>query len=621
MTRTADFNWKDVPEAAMAVSSPTSFTPTPEQQQALDFFRTGESLVIEAGAGTGKSATMKLFAEDAKTRGLHGLYVAFNKAIVDEAKAKFPGNMECRTAHSLAFQAIGNRYKHRLNGPRMRTGEIARALHIAPVTITVIGEDGEPKQKVLQPEFLAGHILRALSNFCHSADDETSTKHFPRLEGASDTTNTQLANALLPKLQQAWDDKLDDHGRLPFKHDDYLKAFGLTHPRMSYDFVLCDESQDLNPVIAGIVADQTCQVVLVGDSQQSIYSFTGAIDAIKKFRTNIPNHCYLSQSFRFGHAVAEAANVVLEELHAELRISGTPSIPSTVTFVDSPRAILARTNATGIGQLFALQAEGKRAHLVGGGDDVIAFAQAAMALQDGQSTQHPDLVCFDTWGDVQHYAKEEEGGEELRLLVKLCDDFTPQRIIDALRHQPDEHHADVIVSTAHKAKGRQWESVKLMGDFPAGRKDDSEQQGRPVTDEERRLLYVAVTRAQLRLDVTMVERFADWSPSAAAQQAAVTAAAVPGTADAVDNTEAAPVASAGRDEAIPPASAPTLIYRRAGDGEWVVFGPASAIHEGTTVTVTKRDGTTKHERIEWVGGSFNVNGVPHVYGHVERGRR
>lgn len=46
------------PESAPA----PSFTPTAEQEQALTAFATGRSLVIEAGAGTGKTATLRLLA-------------------------------------------------------------------------------------------------------------------------------------------------------------------------------------------------------------------------------------------------------------------------------------------------------------------------------------------------------------------------------------------------------------------------------------------------------------------------------------------------------------------------------------------------------------------------------
>jgi len=56
-----------------------------------------------------------------------------------------------------------------------------------------------------------------------------------------------------------------------------------------------------------------------------------------------------------------------------------------------------------------------------------------------------------------------------------------------------ESQADLVISTAHKAKGREWDRVQLASDFPARDRCD---------DADRKLLYVAVTRAKLVLDVT-----------------------------------------------------------------------------------------------------------------------
>jgi len=76
------------------------FPPTPEQQAARDAFATGQSLKLTAGAGTGKTTTLQMLAEDARNR--RGLYAAFNTAIAAEAKGKFPRNVDVLTTHSMA---------------------------------------------------------------------------------------------------------------------------------------------------------------------------------------------------------------------------------------------------------------------------------------------------------------------------------------------------------------------------------------------------------------------------------------------------------------------------------------------------------------------------------------
>lgn len=58
-----------------------------------------------------------------------------------------------------------------------------------------------------------------------------------------------------------------------------------------------------------------------------------------------------------------------------------------------------------------------------------------------------------------------------------------------------------------------------------------------------------------------------------------------------------------------------LSYRKTKNGKWAVMGPANVVTAGATVTVTKRDGTTKTERIGTVGKPFTVDGQQMVYGY------
>lgn len=56
-----------------------------------------------------------------------------------------------------------------------------------------------------------------------------------------------------------------------------------------------------------------------------------------------------------------------------------------------------------------------------------------------------------------------------------------------------EQDADLILTTAHKSKGLEWDSVTILKGFIDLTKDDVEQ-------EEINLLYVAITRAKKRLN-------------------------------------------------------------------------------------------------------------------------
>lgn len=72
-------------------------------------------------------------------------------------------------------------------------------------------------------------------------------------------------------------------------------------------FIMFDEAQDANPVTAFVVQDQdSAQVIAVGDSCQAIYGWRGAIDALSEWPAD--GRLHLTQSFRFGPAVAAEAN-------------------------------------------------------------------------------------------------------------------------------------------------------------------------------------------------------------------------------------------------------------------------------------------------------------------------
>lgn len=472
--------------------------PTQEQARAVELFGTGRSLAIQAGAGTGKTSTLILAAQSRPRA--RGQYVAFNRAIVMESKSKMPHGVAANTAHSLAFRAVGRNYAHRLEGRRMRSQELANRLGTEAVWFDV----GDGVRKGLQPGYLASLALRSVTRFCQTADPEPAHDHVPYVNGIDMPTadgrrgmanNNALRQMLLPAVRKAWADLSDPQGDLPFKHEHYLKAWQLSGPRIGADYILFDEAQDANPVMLDAVSQQEhAQLVFVGDSQQQIYEFTGAVDALD----NVPaaDRAFLTQSFRFGPAIAEAANGCLARLGAELRLRGLPDREGRVgDLTGVPDAILTRTNATAIRQVLVNHAAGRPVHLVGDGSEVLSFARAAEELRRSGYTTHPDLACFDSWPEVMDYTRNDPQGSELRLLVDLVEEFGTPTIEDALGRVVPEMPGVVVVSTAHKAKGREWGRVRLAEDFA----EPGEEHGR-FDPGEMRLLYVAVTRARDELD-------------------------------------------------------------------------------------------------------------------------
>jgi superfamily I DNA/RNA helicase len=264
-----------------------------------------------------------------------------------------------------------------------------------------------------------------------------------------------------------------------------------------------DECQDCNPVLEAVIAAQDAQVIAVGDASQQLYAWRGATDALERLGGG--SKLTLSQSFRFGPAIAAEANKWLSLLNADLRLTGFREIPSRLGTVAQPRAILARSNAgvmkaviEEIGASRKVAIPSPRPGVTGGGD-IERLAKAAISLKQGRGTDHPELMAFQTWAEVQDYAANDPGGEDLAVLVDLIDEHTPEKLLTLTSQLVEERYADVVVSTVHKAKGREWESVEIT-DFrkPRQRPEDDEL---PLPPQDKMMLaYVAVTRAKLLLD-------------------------------------------------------------------------------------------------------------------------
>jgi hypothetical protein len=465
--------------------------PTPEQQEIVAGFRRGSNLVIEAGAGTGKTSTLKMAA--AAEPGKRGLYVAYNRAIANDAKASFPQSVKCSTAHALAFGTAGRQYKHRLNGPRVPAREVARILKInEPVRLGEL---------YLAPVQIARLASETVARFCRSADAEPSPWHAPRKPGLDDPAiYRDLGDLVTPLARKAWADIISHDGQLKFEHDHYLKIWQLSAPVLNADYVLLDEAQDANPVILDVVTRQKdAQLIAVGDRSQAIYGWRGAVDAMDQFPAD--ERLSLSQSFRFGRAVAHEANKWLAVLDAKLRLRGYDRISSITAALTVADAVLCRTNAEAMAQAMTAMNDGHDTAIVGGGAEIRALAEAAVTLKAGAGTHHPELFAFRTWGEVQDHAENDPAGSDLRVLVKLIDDHGPDVIMDMVDRLVDERKAYVVISTAHKAKGREWNSVKIAGDFREPKRDP-EKPDTPasVPPPEAMLAYVAVTRARLTLD-------------------------------------------------------------------------------------------------------------------------
>jgi hypothetical protein len=470
--------------------------PTDEQAAILDAYRAGGNLVVEALAGTGKTTTLKMLAALNPAR--PGTYLVFNKASQTEAAGQFPSRVNVTTAHSLAYRAVGHAYAHRLPSAAARSGSkrvparvTAQRLRIAPAQIGL---------HMSKPEQLVRLAEATVAQFCQSDSQTIRRDHLP--EHARHLGPMQdVAAAVLPIAQKVWSDLLSPGGECYFTHDHYLKIWQLGNPRLPVDYIMFDEAQDANPVIAAVVAAQIdTQRIYVGDRNQQLYAWRGAVDALDTLDgVRLP----LTRSFRFGPVIAEQANYWLGRLGSDLQVVGAGPYEGRIG-IDAamPDVYLCRGNGTAIELVLSLQGRGLRVALAPGdrsaGADIRTFAFAALDLQAGRGTDHFELSAFRTWSELLEYVEEETGTSDLKRMVNIVNRVGASRVIDAIKQLRLRADSDVMVSTAHKAKGLEWDRVQVADDFAV----PVTPEGEPAVPDpaELMLAYVTVTRAKRELD-------------------------------------------------------------------------------------------------------------------------
>ena len=483
-----------IQQSQIQKSKKTSLAPTDEQQLILAAVGRGGDVAVKALAGTGKTTTLCLIAEQVKPK--RGHYVAFNRAIVNDAISKFSSNITCVTAHSLAFRALGHNFKSRLESPRVSHKDLAELFNIGGFRFQAALDS-----YYFEPFQMAQFASKTVGNFCKSIDLLLEPKDVPSipLVNVSQEVNKEFNSRVLAYANAMWNDLLKQSGYMKFEHDHYLKMWQLAKPEIPGDILLFDEAQDADPVMLDVVNAQQAQLVYCGDSYQAIYEWRGAVDALEL--VHVDESKWLTQSFRFGNSIAEIGNSFLKRLDAEALIIGLGSKTSHVGRVQKPDAILSRTNFGAINSLIIEQAQGRKSALMGNVKVALQqFAEGCRDLMYGRRTGHPDLAPFANWTEAYEWAYDEAASStagDVATLIQLVHNISVEGMLRCLAAAVEEKDAEVVISTAHKAKGREWNSVRLAGDFK--HPDD-------MDTADLRLTYVAVTRAKEKLDISQLPK-------------------------------------------------------------------------------------------------------------------
>lgn len=451
----------------------TAIVPT-DEQLAIHQSK-AKTLIVEAFAGAGKTSSFIGFAEAFPSTRM--LYLAFSAAVKDEAKTKFPKNVRCVTGHGLAYRDYGLQYAHKLNNPK--------PFHL------------------MQPLALdaksANIVLQTVNNFLQSGEMEIMGRHAAFAAGGDQA----VLNNIVRLARQAWELMKDiKNVDVPMPHDGYLKLFHLAGEVIHEEVIMLDEAQDSNGVLLAIVMASPGRKIFVGDRHQAIFGFRGAVNAMDKIEAD--EHLYLTASFRFGAGIANLANAVIGQysLHTKpIRGLGKHATKFNVDLA-KPHTRIARTNAILFAESIRVLNSGRSFGFLGGVENYkFDSVLDAYNLSAGNKGFIKDqlIKSFPDFANMRVYA-ESTDDKELKSIINVVEDYGSDipRLVKNVQEGAlkDLSLASIIMTTAHKSKGLEWDSVYLCNDFTDMMEKVTDGVSKKPDIEEVNLLYVALTRAE-----------------------------------------------------------------------------------------------------------------------------
>tara|TARA_R110001592_G_scaffold262565_1_gene527641 strand:+ start:14331 stop:16115 length:1785 start_codon:yes stop_codon:yes gene_type:complete len=462
-------------------------------------------LIVNAVAGSGKTSTIIEYAK-ARPSESKILYLAFNKSVRVDAARKFLekglNNVTVETAHSLAFRHVVRGGNFKLSQAGYRPHEV--------VELFSISNEEEKHGAVI----VGKHVIQFLSYFCNSDAERVKdlnyldtikdpkaigfvTKHYDQIE--------LLTRLLLKEM---------DSGKIAITHDFYLKKFQLSRPVLDFDYILFDEGQDASPAMLDVFVRQKAIKVIVGDSNQQIYSWRFAVNSLEKVAFKKLN---LTTSFRFGPEIAALAKASLRPKkllgsEAEVQIIGKGTSDQVRT-----KAVLARTNLGLLLKAIEYVTEKKEVERIyfEGNIGSYAYAEDGTSLYDVLNLYQKKyarikdklLQGMRSIEELEEYIEKTEE-HQLGMMLEVVKEYGSAipKVLKELKDkhigEDERHKAQLIFSTVHRSKGMEYDAVQIVDDFMTNEQMEKLLTSKKQEDidfgrlgEEVNLIYVAITRA------------------------------------------------------------------------------------------------------------------------------
>lgn len=481
----------------------TKFVPSKYQEAIYSFIQNGQgNAVVDAVAGSGKSTTivhaLSMIPEDQTV-----LFLAFNKAIVEELKIKvaMQPNVEVMTLHSLGAKALMNTYNCKIQADKYKAhlNEGIRLGQYKPFGELEFEEVSEYKANINK----LIDLVRV--NLCNSTEqfEDLALKHDLNIIDNECHIAAQVVR---------WGYKQMDF--IDFTDMIYFPV--MKKVRMpQYDWVFVDECQDLNAAQRELFLK--ClkpggRFVAVGDPRQAIYGFAGA--DVKSFNLlkSIPNTTQLPLSvcYRCDSDIINLAKTLVPQIEAKAGAeSGTVDNDASIRNVEDGDMIICRVTAPLTKLCMNYIANGVKAYIKGRdiGVNLINMVKRTNRnhVEDAIKVFNKELLKIEKRvsealkcgpAEARQSSQYTTYEDKVQAIIVLSEGLTTVRqLTDRIESIFSENNKQgICLSTIHKSKGLEANRVFIL--CPDKLYNKMAMRVDWMAEQETNLVYVAYTRAK-----------------------------------------------------------------------------------------------------------------------------
>ena len=481
-------------------------TPSKYQSAIYSFVTDGSgNAVVDAVAGSGKSTTivncLKLIPENKSV-----LFLAFNKAIVEELKVKIGNltNVEIKTLHGLGSTIINKAIRTSLDDNKYK--------------YTVI--NGIKNGLIKPDQKLSYDDIQEYQNNIIKLTDLGRVYLCQDIEEILDIADKYQINVLDNEPETVLE--LIHWGKDFIQKIDFTDMIFLPCVKSfrfpKYDFIFVDECQDLNAaqrtIVLNCLADNG-RFIAVGDPRQAIYGFAGADVESFNILKNLPNTIALplSVSYRCDQSIINLAQTIVPQIEArETAANGIVDYDAKLADVTDADMILCRVTAPLVQQCMSYIANGIKAYVKGRDIGLNLINMIKKTNQKQMSDVFVRLnnelykigckVCnklgcnFEEAKQESLYTSYQDKLRAIELISSglVYADETIKRIESIFK---DSERSGICLSTIHKAKGLESDNVYILCPEKLFLKRAMKLAW--TREQEFNLVYVAYTRAKHKL--------------------------------------------------------------------------------------------------------------------------